>query len=178
MKTPMNTRYGYKLFETRDGKMLLPLFIDKNEVTPIGKWVQAKNIEYHPSFSHRPGWHVCSDTAVPDAPWLKDANGNYKSRFKNGARVWCLVEYDATVDYNDEVKNLPKKCFTDHVPENGFYDFRESKGRDWVITGAIKVVRILTEEERQNILKSKNYNEDEAYAPYKAAFEKRMKSAS
>ena len=35
----------------------------------------------------------------------------YKSRFKNGARVWCLVEYDATVDYNDEVKNLPKKYY-------------------------------------------------------------------
>lgn len=176
--TPMKTKFGYKLFETKDGKTLLPLFIDKNEVTPIGEWVDAKNVDNHPGFSHRPGWHVCSDTSVPDAPWLKDANGNYKSRFKHGARVWCLVEYDVTVDYNDEVAQLPEKCFKNHVPANGFYNFKESKGRDWVITGAIKVVRILTEEERQNILTSRNYNENDAFAPYKAAFEKRMKIAS
>lgn len=168
-----NICYGYKLFETRDGKTLLPLFIDKNEVFPVGKWVKAKNITHHPSFAHRPGIHVSAK--CPSAVWLMDATGNYKSRFKHGKRVWCLVAYNANHNYNEEVMKLPKKCFIEHPPLDGFYDFRESKGRDWVITSDIKVIKILSEEERQNILKEMNYDEMEAFAPYKAAFEKRKR---
>lgn len=39
----------------------------------------------------------------------------------------------------------------------------------------MKINHILTEEERQQILKDMNYDESVAFAPYKAAFEKRMK---
>ena len=40
----------------------------------------------------------------------------------------------------------------------------------------MKVIRILTEEERQGILQALHYNEVEAYATYKAGFEKKIKT--
>lgn len=102
------------------------------------------------------------------------ANGTYKSqRGKRFKRVWCEVEYVADVDYTEVVQNLPKKCFTDRLPDNGFYAFKESGDRLWIIADRIKVVRILAEDERMEILKEMNYNEAEAFAPYKAVFEKR-----
>ena len=163
---------GFKLFEQREDFKLFPLFIGKNEETKINEWVPAQIIEYHPSFSHRPGWHIGSK--IPSAPWLMSADGTYKSqRGKKFKRVWCEVEYVADVDYTDIVKGLPKKCFTDRLPDNGYYEFRESGDRLWVIADRIKVTRILSEEERQEILKGMNYDEAEAFAPYKAAFEKR-----
>lgn len=165
---------GYKMFEQREDGKLFPLFIGKTKETPMNKWVMAENIEYHPSFAHRPGWHL--GTQLPSAPWLMSADGTYKSqRGKRFKRVWCEVEYAADVDYTEEVQSLPKKCFTDRLPNNGFYNFKESGNRLWVIADRIKITRILSEEERQKILKKKNYDEMEAFAPYKLAFEKRKK---
>ena len=174
----METKKGYKLFCQRDDGKLFPLFIGKTKEIPMHEWVMAEIIDYHPNFSHRPGWHL--STAIPSAPWLLGANGTYKSqRGKRFKRVWCEVEYAVDVDYTDIVEKLPKKCFTDRLPDGGFYNFRESGDRLWVITDRIKITRVLSEEERQQILKKMDYNEQEAFAPYKAAFEKRMsKTAS
>ena len=166
---------GWKLFEMRDGQKLFPLFINKKEETPMNEWVMAEIVDYHPSFAHRPGWHI--GTGVPSAPWLMSANGTYKSqrgnRFK---RVWCEVEYVADIDYTEEVLKLPKKCFTDRLPDGGFYNFRESGNRLWIIADRIRVTRVLGEEERLNILKELNYNEKEAFEPYRKAMAKRMKA--
>ena len=172
----MKIRKGYKLFEQRNDGKLFPLFIGKTKETPMNEWVMAENIEYHPGFAQRCGWHL--GAKLPSAPWLMSADGIYKSqRGKSFNRVWCEVEYVADIDYTEVVKGLPKKCFTDRLPENGFYEFKESGDRLWIIADRIKVTRILTEEERQKILKDMNYDETEAFAPYKANFEKRMKRA-
>lgn len=171
----MKTRIGYKLFEQRDDGKLFPLFIGKKTETPMGEWVPAEIIMEHRGFAHRPGWHI--GAAMPSAPWLMSANGTYKSqRGKKFKRVWCEVEYAADIDYTSIVMKLPKKCFADRLPDGGFYAFRESGDRLWVIADRIRITRILTEEERIEIMSSMNYDEVEAFAPYKAAFEKRMKS--
>ena len=105
------------------------------------------------------------------------ANGTYKSqRGKRFKRVWCEVEYVADIDYTEIVEKLPKKCFTDRLPDNGFYKFRESGNRLWVIADRIRITRIISEDERQNILVSMNYNEAEAFEPYRKAMKKRMAS--
>ena len=164
---------GYKLFEMRDDNKLFPLFISKTTETPMHEWVMAEIVEYHPQFAHRPGWHLCA--VIPSAPWLMSANGTYKSqRGKRFKRVWCDVEYVADIDYTSVVEKLPKKCFTDRLPDGGFYNFRESGNRLWVIADRIRVTRIISEDERQNILVSMNYNEAEAFEPYRKAMEKRM----
>lgn len=172
----MLIKTGYKLFEMRDDGKLFPLFIGKNEETPFGEWVMAEIVEYHPGFSHRPGWHL--GVAIPSAPWLMGADGTYKSqRGKRFRRVWCEVEYVADVDYTDIVGQLPKKCFTDRLPDDGFYNFKESGDRLWVIADRIKITRIISEEERTEILNKINYDEQEAFEPYRKAMAKRMKTA-
>lgn len=169
----MKIGYGYKLFEMRDDGKLFPLFIGKTTETVMNEWVPAEIIDYHPSFSHRPGWHL--GATMPSAPWLMSADGTCKSqRGKRFKRVWCEVEYAADIDYTEIVEKLPKKCFTDRLPDNGFYKFRESGNRLWVIADRIKVTRIISEDERQNILVSMNYNEAEAFGSYRKAMEKRM----
>lgn len=67
-------------------------------------------------------------------------------------------------DYNDYVQTLPKKCITDGIPEDGFYNFKEPNGAKWIITSDIKVIRIIPEEERLEILKSKGFDEQKAIA--------------
>lgn len=173
----MKTKTGYKLFEMRDDGKLFPLFISKNQETLMNEWVPAEIVMEHRGFAHRPGWHL--GATMPSAPWLLSANGTYKSqRGKRFKRVWCEVEYAADVDYTEVVEKLPKKCFTSRLPDGGFYNFRESGNRLWVITDRIKITRIISEEERQQILKEMNYDEVAAFAPYKAAMEKRMKNCT
>lgn len=169
----MKIKTGYKLFEMSSDGKLFPLFIGKKNETAMNQWVPAEIIMEHRGFSHRPGWHI--GATMPSAPWLMGADGTYKSqRGKTFKRVWCEVEYVADVDYTNEVLQLPKKCFTDRLPDGGFYNFRESGDRLWIIADRIKITRILTEEERMEILNSMNYDEAVAFIPYKKSFEKRM----
>lgn len=173
----MNIKKGYKLFEQREDGKLFPLFIGKNEETVMNEWIMAQIIDKHPGFAHRPGWHIGS--MLPSAPWLMSADGTYKSqRGKKFQRVWCEVEYAADIDYTSVVEKLPKKCFTDRLPDGGYYNFKESGDRLWVIADRIKVTKVLSEAERQNVLRQMCYDEAKAFVPYKAAFEKRMKKAS
>ena len=175
MDNNSKTAYGYKLFEQDSKGNLFPLFIDKNTSLPIGEWIKA---EFHPTkgFAARGGWHLGAD--VPDAPWLKSYNGTnigyYKSRWKYGKRVWCKVEYNTNHDYNSEVKKLNKKCFVDRVPEDGFYFFREVGKGTWVITSDIRIINVMTDEERNDIMKKMRYDEANAFVRYKETFEKRM----
>ena len=173
----MKTGYGYKLFEMDTTGKLYPVFIGKNKETKIGEWIPAENLPTK-GFAERPGWHL--GMGIPDAPWLRGYDGSelgpYKGRNKGWKRVWCLCEYDATNDYRKEVMNLPGKCIKDRIPENGFYWFKEGSRGTWIITSAIRVVRVLDEKERREILKKNGYDEVAAYARYKVAFEKRIAS--
>lgn len=177
MLTPKRYGIGYKLFEQREDGKIFPLFISKDKETPIKTWVHAEN-KPTKGYAERPGWHCSMST--PDAPWLRGYNGSelgpYKSRFKNGKRVWCEVFYDMTNDYRDEVLKQPKKCFEDKIPEDGFYWFKEGSRGTWVITSAIMVNRILSDEEVDKILKAQNYDKIAAYEPYRKAMEKRIKN--
>ena len=173
----MKTKIGYKLFEMRNDGKLFPLFIGKTKEAIMNEWMPAEIVMEHKGFAHRPGWHI--GATMPSAPWLMSADGTYKSqRGKRFKRVWCEVEYVADVDYTSEVEKLPKKCFTNRLPDGGFYNFRESGNRLWIIADRIKITRIINEKERMEILKSMNYDETKAFAPYKESFEKRMKNVA
>ena len=74
---------AYKLFRLKDGK-LWPLFINKQQETKIGVWLDA---ECYPTkgFAVRKGWHC---TLQPVAPHLK-------MRLKSGQqRVWVKCEIE------------------------------------------------------------------------------------
>lgn len=174
----MKTKTGWKLFESDKEGNLYPLFLDNNTVYPIGEWINAE-IHFSNKFAPRPGLH-CG--IIPSAPWLMSygdgGNGYYKGRRKGWKRVWAEVEYNCTIDYNDEVSKLKKKCFVDRIPENGWYFFKEYGKATWIITDKIKILRVVSEKERQTILNDAGYNENEAWIPYKIAMEKRMKNVA
>ena len=169
----MKVNKGFKLFEQDENGNLHALFIDKNTIMNVGEWLQA-GIYPTQKFAVRPGYHIGE---IPSAPWLLSADGTYKSqRSKKWKRIWAEVEYIANIDYTEIVKDLPSKCMKDQLPSNGFYFFKEAGvGRIWIIADQMKINRVLSEEERQNILAEMNYDEVVAFAPYKASFEKRMK---
>ena len=154
--------YGFKLFERdkRNGK-LYPLFIGKTEPTPMDEWIHAEHIPTK-GFAVRSGWHLSAN--LPSAPHLIGADGTYKSkRGKNFERVWCVVEYNNSYDYTELAQTEPNKCFVS-MPCNGFYNFKESNGSHWIITSDIKVIKVLTEEERCAILKAHGFDEQKAIA--------------
>jgi hypothetical protein len=68
---------AYKLVRVRRDGTIGPLFINRHQVIPVGKWVKA---ESHPTpgYKLRPGWHACME---PTAPHLS----------KKG-RAWAVVE--------------------------------------------------------------------------------------
>lgn len=166
---------GYKLFEMNPEGKLFPLFIGKTKETELGKWLKA---EYIPTkgFACRGDWHVGT---IPSAPWLMSVNGIYKSkRSKYWRRVWCEIEYNTNHNYDEEVSLLPKKCFIDKCPEDGFYFFKETGNRIWVITSDIKVNKILNENERKQILKANSFNETKEFEPYRIALLRRIKKGA
>lgn len=170
----MKINRGYKLFEQDPDGNLYALFIDKKTNMPIGEWLKAGNYPTK-GFAARPGYHIGQ---ICSAPWLMSADGTYKSqRSKYWKRVWAEVEYVADTDYTSAVENLPKKCFVDKLPENGYYKFRETGcNRIWIIADQMKITRILSEEERVDIMDKMNYDEQEAFEPYRQAMAKRMKA--
>ena len=171
----MMTKNGYKLFEQDTDGNLYALFIDKKAIMPVGEWLTAGNFPTK-GFAARPGYHI--GDGIPSAPWLMSRDGTYKSqRSKYWRRVWAEVEYVADTDYTSVVESLPKKCFVDRLPANGYYKFRETGcNRIWIIADQMKIVRILREEERQHILNEMGYDEMEAFEPYRQAMAKRMKA--
>ena len=170
----MIIKKGYKLFEQDSEGNLYALFIDKKTNMPLGEWLKAGNYPTK-GFAARPGYHIGQ---ICSAPWLMSADGTYKSqRSKYWKRVWAEVEYVADIDYTSIVEGLPKKCFVDQLPENGYYRFRETGcNRIWIIADQMRITRILSEEERQDILNEANYDEMEAFEPYRQAMAKRMKA--
>lgn len=169
----MRIKRAWKLFEQDPMGNLYPLFLDKDTIYPVGEWIKA-GIHYGNKFAPRPGLH-CG--IIPSAPWLMsyglNGEGYYKGRRKGWARVWVEVEFNCTIDYNDEVSKLKKKCFEDKIPENGWYFFKEYGKATWIITDRIKILRVIDEEERQEILKAVGYDEEKEWIPYKIGIEKR-----
>lgn len=169
----MKIMTGYKLFEMRDDKKLFPLFIGKTKETPMNEWVMAEGIPTK-GFATRFGWHIGRD--LPSAVHLMSHDGTYRSqRGKRFRRVWAEVQYCADIDYTEEALKTKKKCFDNRLPDNGFYLFKENNNAVWVIADRIRVTKILSEDERQQILKEMNYNEQAEFEPYRQAIAKRMK---
>jgi site-specific DNA-cytosine methylase len=113
--------------------------------------------------AYRPGWHL---GVVPYAIQFnrKDAEGN-KTLFPKNF-VFAEVEYAADVDYQDEArqeginpsgKYQHSLAGLKHLPTDGYYMYRTNPNPEtdpWVITGAMKVNRILTRAEQAELVKN------------------------
>lgn len=113
--------------------------------------------------AYRPGWHL---GVVPYAIQFnrKDADGN-KTLFPKNF-VFAEVEYAADVDYQEEARQEginPSGKYQHsfaglkHLPTDGYYMYRTNPNPEtdpWVITGAMKVNRILTRAEQAELVKN------------------------
>ena len=93
----------------------------------------------------------------------KDASGE-RTLFPNNF-VWAEVEYADDVDYNDEARkegtNASGKyqhslAGLKHVPTDGSYKYRtnpDPRTDPWIITGAMRVNKILSREEVDEIVR-------------------------
>lgn len=113
--------------------------------------------------AYRPGWHL---GVVPYAIQFnrKNAEGN-KTLFPKNF-VFAEVEYAADVDYQEEArqeginpsgKYQHSLAGLKHLPTDGYYMYRTNPNPEtdpWVITGAMKVNRILTRAEQAELVKN------------------------
>lgn len=162
---------AYKLFrikKTEPGK-IFPLFVDADNETPIGEWVDAKCGEQTDKgkvksklgeLCFRPGWHLSADMPYVQHIGVKGSSGEIE--FLNPNHVWCEVEYSTEINYQDVAnqnginKNgilIPKNAFLTYVPKNGYYKYKTNPNMygEWIIAGAIKVTRVLSDEEVKQI---------------------------
>lgn len=112
--------------------------------------------------AYRPGWHLGEIPYALQFNRVNPANGQ-KELFPKDF-VWAEVEYAADTDYQDEAMGYgytPNGKFRHsyaglpRVPENGYYRYRTNPNPEtdpWIITGAMKVNRILTDDEVDDIV--------------------------
>ena len=111
--------------------------------------------------AYRPGWHLGT---VPIARQFEKTNpeNGVKELFPREF-VWAECEYACDVDYQKEAMQegmTENGAFRHsyaglkHLPENGSYRYRtnpDPNTEEWIITGAIKVKRILSNKEVEEI---------------------------
>ena len=160
---------AYKLFainKKAKGK-LFPLYINTNTYTPIGEWVEAasgtlingKVKSKLGLLCYRPGWHL-SDMPIATHMGVKDNNG--KIAYMRPDVVWCECEYSDEINYQEAAnqngivngKFIPKLAYLKEIPYNGFYKYKTNLNMfgEWILAGAIKVKRILSDNEVNGIL--------------------------
>ena len=124
------TKTVYKLFRLRKDGSLGPLFIGAKQRINLGEWMEAQDIPTQ-GYARRPGWH---SGELPYAPHLSEKG-----------RVWCECEVFDIVRYSRAMRE---------VPRYGWYPFKRpsNQGGEWIISGNLKVNRILSQSEVDSIL--------------------------
>lgn len=173
---PQHTQIAYKLFRVDPKKpgRLFPLFVGANESVEMGVWHDAEigqaaaggkvKSKLGP-LAMRPGWHA------GDMPIATHIGGKSRSDLKAPDyrpenQVWAEVEVANDVDWQTEANNRAQKTksgkaiartahITDQIPEDGMYRYKTNPNMTgtWIISGAMKVNRILSDVEVEAINK-------------------------
>lgn len=170
MATPQKTIKAYKLFVQKQGK-LFPLYINADKPIPTGVWVDA---EVGPeladgkvkgkggTYAKRPGWH---STKYPVALHIGGKlPGESKPSYRKKDQVWAEIEIPADIDWQKTAEERASRKrdgsiiaktahITDQVPTGGYYTYKTNPNMEgsWYISGAMKINRILTDEEVKEI---------------------------
>ena len=174
---PQTRGKAYKLFRVKNSKLYPPMVANKdNAPTPIGKWIEAEEGEFAGfsktgrkrvksigggTLAYRPGWHL---SELPLAPQFYRTNRATGEKEFPKDFIWAECEYVMDIDYQDEAMSYGNTetgkfrhsyAGLPRIPEKGYYKYRTNpnpKAGDWIITGAIKVNRLLDDREVANIL--------------------------
>ena len=157
---------AYKLFRIDKEGRLHPMFVLANQTIPLGRWLDAKagpkdkngyvRSKIGPLI-YRPGWHL---SEMPYAPHL-GVGWHDKVKPLKPDMVWTKCLIDDRKDFTKDVEKngwINGKFYRDkacmyRVPRGGFYWFNTRKDvyGHWMITGRIKVLEILPDEEVERI---------------------------
>jgi len=175
VEPPKNTVKAYKLFRTNPRKpgQLFPLFVDADTPVPIGKWIAAKAGDpgKDPTkvksklgdLAYRPGWHS-GDLPVATHIGGKSSRDLKAPDYRPDNQVWAEVEHPDDVDWQSVANSRmeytkdgrPKPAtahITDQVPAGGHYRYKTNPNMtgNWIISGGMKVNRVLSDDEVQSI---------------------------
>jgi hypothetical protein len=165
---------AYKLFRTtksQPGK-IFPLFVDADQPVPVGQWVQAKagapagggkvKSKLGP-LAYRPGWHA-GDLPIATHIGGKSRKGQKKPDHRPDHQVWAEIEVPDDKDWQSVansrariMKNGKRHAgsahITDQVPLGGHYRYKTNPNMtgNWVISGNMKVNRMLSKDEVKRI---------------------------
>lgn len=171
-RIPEKTQIAYKLFRVKRNQpgKLFPLYVKAKDEVPIGEWVDAVPGEYTVDkngrkrvksrigdLAYRPGWHSGDSPASHHIG--KRKKGESAPSFRDSFQVWAEVEVgadkdwqveaDARAKYGKDGKKIDNTADLDYMPEGGFYKYKTNPNMTgkWLISGEMKVNRILTDEE-------------------------------
>ena len=99
-------RLAFKLLRLRRDGSLGPLFINRTQVIPLGKWLVAED-HPTPGYAHRPGWHVMLQ---PVAPHLSSKG-----------RVWCEVQVKDFVSFTRPASQGGEWLLAKHMKVVGLF---------------------------------------------------------
>ena len=131
----------------------------RNQVKAGGKGTQGGSGK----LAYRPGWHLGE---IPYALQFNRIGESGNKELFPANFVWAEVEYANDVDYQDEAMSYGKNANgkfqhslagLPRVPENGSYRYRTNPNPEtdpWIITGAMRVKKILTPSEVDTIVKA------------------------
>lgn len=155
---------AYKLFRKK-GNKLYPLFVLATKEIPMHTWIPAESGVLTTSgkvksklgnLCYRPGWHLNDLCPYVQHIGIKGPSG--KIEYMNPDYVWCEVSYSDTINYqkkaDEKGKNkngqiIKRNAYLKEIPVNGFYRYKTNPQMfgEWIIAGAIRIERILSDEE-------------------------------
>ena len=180
-KEPKKTQKAYKLFKVKKGfpGELFPLFVGADTSVTTGDWIDAKAGELKKDkktgkqmvkstlgpLAYRPGWHA-GDSPMATHIGSKANKSDKKPTFRSENHVWAEVEVSNDVDWQkvaneratktkDGRINVGTAHITDQVPLGGFYRYKTNPNMtgNWIISGNMKVNRVLSEKEVKDLNK-------------------------
>jgi hypothetical protein len=170
---PKKTIKAYKLVRTMPSRKgeIFPLFVGASTSIPMGVWLDAIPGESAPptktgvpqvksrlgGLSFRPGWHAGDAPLAAHIGTPSGGEGPYKF-VRKPTEVWVEVEMAADIDYQDEANangmdanGVIRDGLADikHMPVDGFYRYKTNPNMlgKWIISGSMKVNRVMTETE-------------------------------
>lgn len=188
---PEKTVTAYKLFRVRKDKpgKLFPLFVSADEAVDMRVWIDAeigsstadgKVKSKLGGLAMRPGWHAGD---VPVATHIGDKRNKEDKApsVRPENQVWAEVEAADDVDWQTEAnrrteytktgKPLARTAhITEQIPKDGLYRYKTNPNMTgtWIITGSMKVNRILSDTEVKRINKAKGMTDLPRLKPFDA----------
>ena len=184
---------SYKLFRVNKNNPgeLFPLFVNSDMAVPVGYWVKAAIGEQAPSskvgskqvksklgpLAFRPGWHS-GDIPVATHIGEKSNKSDVAPSIRPENQVWAEVEVADDFNWQEEAlkradKNKDGKVnprtahITDRLPDEGHYKYKTNSNMtgSWIISGEMKVVRVLSDDEVNSINDKSNISDLKRLTP-------------